>query len=58
MLTADFNPDKGTITCHCETGRIHHRYINILTGDGDPCKHILACYSLCKRIMEQKDDEL
>lgn len=52
-LTADFAPEAGIITCQCETGRIHKRWIDILTGEGDPCKHIRACHQLCKRILEQ-----
>lgn len=51
-LTADFS--SGMLTCTCEDGRMHHRAIDILTGDGDSCKHIRACHQLCKRILEQR----
>ena len=50
-ITADFA--TGIATCKCETGRIHKRWIDILTGEGDPCKHLRAGYQLWKRIMEQ-----
>lgn len=53
MLTADFN--TGMITCNCETGRMHHRYIDILTGEGNPCKHIRCVFKLCQRILEQQE---
>lgn len=52
-LVADFK--DGIITCNCEDGRIHKKWIEILTGKGNPCKHILACHKLCKRILESKE---
>lgn len=50
-ITADFA--SGTITCNCENGRINHRMIDILTGKGDPCKHLSCVWMICKKIMEQ-----
>lgn len=49
-ITADFS--SGLITCNCETGRINHRIIDILTGEGNPCKHLKCVQMLCKRIVE------
>lgn len=52
-LTADFHPDRYIITCKCEIGRIQKRWCHIITGEGNPCKHIKALWGLCKHILEQ-----
>jgi hypothetical protein len=50
-ITADFA--SGLMSCTCEDGRIHHKIIDILTGEGHSCKHLKACQVLCKNILEQ-----
>ena len=52
-ITADFS--TGLITCNCEAGRIHHRIIDILTGEGNGCKHLKCVQAICKKIMEQSE---
>ena len=51
-ITADFN--QGIATCNCEQGRMLHKWLDILKGEGELCKHLSICKVLFLHILEQR----